>query len=147
MLLLRLPILHLVVWFGRTRIATEETAACYQTDDQIRSPFASMYDQVIINCLSVTASGSVNNVVLSAFNSSNNVAARFTMTCVGSVLVSLPSPLNASRGMESCSESCEDDKEPCSESKTSCPVHDQYASNSNYSKPHLFLVWSCVCVR
>ena len=116
-----LRLMLLVQCFVCRRIAAEYTAACYQTDDQIRSSFASMYSEVVINCLSVTPSGSVDTAVLSAFNSSNNVKARFTMTCAGGVLVAIPSPLNTNRSTSggNCSEACVDTEAPCGASKFS----------------------------
>ncbi|KAL5473707.1 hypothetical protein EMCRGX_G028233 [Ephydatia muelleri] len=108
-------LLQELLW-TRTIAQTVTAQACFQTDDQIRSSFASMYSEVVINCLSVAPSGSVNKVILSAFNSSNNVTARFTVTCVGSVLVSIPSPLIANRSSigRGCSVSCVDTNQPCS---------------------------------
>ena len=116
-------LLQELLW-TRTIAQTVTAQACFQTDDQIRSSFASMYSEVVINCLSVAPSGSVNKVILSAFNSSNNVTARFTVTCVGSVLVSIPSPLIANRSSigRGCSVSCVDTNQPCSarESRRVC---------------------------
>ena len=106
---------------GWRAIAAVELAACYQTEDQIRSPFTFVYDEVIINCLSVTPYGSVDKVILSAFNSSSNATARFTLTCVASALVFLPSPLGASRSTvgAKCLEPCADAEKPCYEGKLS----------------------------
>ena len=105
-----------------TSAQTVTSPACYQSDDQIRNPFASMFGEAVINCLSVTPSGSVDKVILSAFNRSSNATARFTLTCVGSVLVSLPSSLSASPSSigRACSAQCVDAVQPCSAREFGC---------------------------
>lgn len=106
--------------FPSTIAQTVTAQTCYQTDDQIKSSFAS-YSEVVINCLSVTPSGSVGVVILSAFNSSNNeTGASFVATCGNDTLNFYPSSFAAdfsSADTAGCSTTCVDADQPCNDRK------------------------------
>ena len=80
-----------------------------------------MYSDVVINCISVTPSGSVDTAVLSTSNSSNNATARFTVACIGGTLGFNLSSLAAdfsSASTAGCSSSCVDAVQPCNDRKS-----------------------------